>query len=290
MESAARVVVGVLLLVAAAAKLRLRGELPPLLAAYGVPHALRLPGAVGLVLAEAGVGALLVAARADATAYAALGLGVVFAAAAAIARIRGHRRLRCGCFGAHERSWASVTARALGFTALAGVTVAGDELNAGSFSRDAFVFVALGVLAAAVLVLAVLVLALYRQVGVLSLRIAPHGPLELDEEGPPVGTPAPALAGLERRGGELVAFFSAGCRLCRDLAPGVRALARGGLAVHVAHEEEQPAVFERWNVPGVPFVVVVVDGVVAAKGLVNTLEQLDALVATGQARRGHAAA
>jgi hypothetical protein len=34
----------------------------------------------------------------------------------------------------------------------------------------------------------------------------------------------------------------------------------------------------------------VIDGVVAAKGLVNTLEQLDGLVATGRARREHAAA
>jgi hypothetical protein len=49
-------------------------------------------------------------------------------------------------------------------------------------------------------------------------------------------------------------------------------------------------VFERWSVPGTPFVVHVVDGFVAAKGTVNSLEQLDGLVALGAARLEHATA
>jgi len=56
------------------------------------------------------------------------------------------------------------------------------------------------------------------------------------------------------------------------------------------YEGEEAAAFARWNVPGSPYAAHVVDGVVAAKGLVNTLEQLDALIATGSARRAHAAA
>ena len=291
MEPAARAAVAIVLLVAAGAKLRLRAELPGLLAPYGVPRRLRTPAAVALVAAEALVGVLLLAdVAADPAAYAALALGAVFLAAAALARLRGHRRLRCGCFGAHERPWAWVAARALGFAALAGLAAFGSELEIGSPSRDTLVLGALGVLTVSVLALTVLVLALYRQVGVLSLRLAPHGPLELAAEGPPVGRPAPALAGLDRRGGELVAFFTDDCRLCRDLAPSVRALAREGLRVRVAYEHQQPAAFDRWNVPGTPFFVHVVDGVVAAKGLVNTLEQLDRLVATGRARRRGAAA
>jgi hypothetical protein len=37
-------------------------------------------------------------------------------------------------------------------------------------------------------------------------------------------------------------------------------------------------------VPGTPFAVHVVDGLVAAKGTVNTLEQLDGLLAAGRGR------
>jgi hypothetical protein len=183
-----------------------------------------------------------------------------------------------------------VLARGAGFAALAALAVWGDGLEASAPGRDALVLVALAVLAAAVLVLGALVLALYRQVGVLTLRLGPRAALEVPEEGPAVGRPAPPLAGLERRGPELVAFLSEDCRLCRELAPSVRALAREGLAVRIVDEGEEPKVYERWNVPGSPFVVHLVDGVVGAKGLVNTLEQLDGLIAAGTARRAHAAA
>jgi Methylamine utilisation protein MauE len=286
---AARIAVGLLLVAAAGGKLRVRGELPELLGAYGVPEPLRRPLAPALVGVEVLVGVLLLI-GVDAAAYAALALGGIFVLAAVGARLRGFRRVRCGCFGADERPWALVLARALGFTGLAGLAAFGGGLDLGTVSRETVIFVALGVLAAAVVLLSLLVLALYRQVGVLSLRIGPRAPLELDEEGPPVGTPAPALGGLARRGGELVAFFSDDCRLCRELAPGVRALAREGVGVHVVYEGDDGAAFRRWNVPAAPFAVHVVDGVVAAKGLVNTLEQLDTLLAIGNARRAHAAA
>ncbi|MDQ3890234.1 MAG: thioredoxin family protein, partial [Actinomycetota bacterium] len=210
-----------------------------------------------------------------------------FSAIVARARLAGARRLRCGCFGTKERSSALVLVRALAFTALAGVAAFGDELRP---SRDALFLAALAALAVAVAVLAVLVLALYRQVGVLALRIGPRAALELAEEGPNVGAATPPLAGLSREGGVLVAFFSAGCRLCRELAPAVRALEREGLRVRIVYEEEEAEAFGDWNVPGSPFVVYALDGKVAAKGLVNTLEQLDDLVALGVARRQRAAA
>ncbi len=47
---------------------------------------------------------------------------------------------------------------------------------------------------------------------------------------------------------------------------------------------EDGGAIERWEVPGTPFVVLVVDGTVAAKGLVNTLEELEGLVALGERR------
>jgi hypothetical protein len=64
---------------------------------------------------------------------------------------------------------------------------------------------------------------------------------------------------------------------------------RQGLSVRVVEEEQEEDAFARWNVPGTPFVVHLVDGVVAAKGTVNTLEELELLLDTGRARV-HAAA
>ena len=76
----------------------------------------------------------------------------------------------------------------------------------------------------------------------------------------------------------------------RALAPGVRAFEREGMPVRTVYEHEEPSVFERWSVPGTPFLVHVVEGLVAAKGTVNSLEQLDGLVALGSARMEHAPA
>jgi uncharacterized membrane protein YphA (DoxX/SURF4 family) len=285
----ARILVGLLLVWAAAAKLRRRDDLPDWLSAYGLPARVARPAAWAVMVAEAVVGVMLLAGLAlPASAYAAVALGAVFVVALAQARLRGVARLRCGCFGASEGRTSLLLLRAGGFTALAALAALTDGSDV-SASRDTLVLVAIGVLAVAVAVLALLVLALYRQVGVLTLRLGPRVPLELAEEGPEVGAPAPALEGLQLRGAELVAFFSPGCRLCRQLAPGVAALAREGLAVRVVEEADDELAFERWNVPGTPFVAHVVGGVVAAKGTVNTLEELEQLLATGGARVNAAA-
>ena len=289
-EPFARLAVGMVLLASAAAKARSWRELPDLVGGYGVPLALRMPAAVVLAAVEAALAVLLLVGVAPrVTTLAAVGLGLVFTAAVALARVRGKKRLRCGCFGTRERSTRFLLVRAVGFTLLAGLAAWGGELGVVSPSRDSLVFAVLVVLAAAVAVLAVLVVALYRQVGVLTLRVGPRAALELAEEGPAIGLDAPPLGDLPRRGDVLVAFFSADCRLCRELAPAVRALAREGLPVRTVYEEEDRDSFTRWNVPGTPFAVHVVDGVVAAKGLVNNLEQLDELVALGANRRRHVA-
>jgi hypothetical protein len=284
----ARIAVGLLLVGAAVAKLRRWRDVPDVLAAYGIPRRASAPLAVALVGAELTVGALLLVGVPGA-AVAALGLGVVFVAALAQARLRGITRLRCGCFGGGVRRTTLILARAVAFTALAGVAAFGGEVDVSGPSSDSVILGALAVLALAVAVLALLVLALYRQVGVLTLRLAPRVALELADEGPAVGDPAPALERLARQGAELVVFFSPNCRLCRQLAPGVAALAREGLAVRVVEEQEEEDAFERWNVPGTPFAVHLVDGRVAAKGTVNTLEELDGLLAMGTRRVGAAA-
>jgi NADH:ubiquinone oxidoreductase subunit K len=281
----ARFVAAAILLWAAAAKAAARD--PERLEPYGVPRALRPPGYLALALVEAAVGAALLIGLSFAP-LAAIGLGVLFALALARARARGIRRLDCGCFGAKEHRVEVLILRALAFTAVAGL--AAFPLEVSRPSGQALVLIALVVLAAAVVVLAALVLALYRQVGLLTLRVGPGVAFELAEEGPPLGEPAPELTGLAGSGPELAVFFSPGCRLCRQLAPGVRALGREGLAVHVVYESEQPQTFERWAVPGTPFAAHIVEGTVVAKGTVNTLEQLEQLVSIGEERVERAAA
>ena len=282
----ARFVVAVALLWAGVAKLASRDS--SFLAPYGVPARWRGAALAAVTGIELAAGLLLLA-GVRAAAVAAVVLGGVFVAALASVRARGVRRLRCGCFGAKERSTDLLLGRAVLFTGIAAFGAFAD-VEVGRPSSDAVVFAALVVLGVAVLALAALVLALYRQVGVLTMRLGPGVALELAEEGPPVRDVAPELDGLNRVGEELIAFFSSDCRLCRAIAPGVRAFEREGMPVRTVYEHEEPSVFERWGVPGTPFLVHVVDGFVAAKGTVNSLEQLDGLVALGSARMDHAPA
>jgi uncharacterized membrane protein YphA (DoxX/SURF4 family) len=289
LSTIARIVVGLVLLWAAAAKLRRREDLPGWISAYGVPARHAHYTAWAVMGIEAVLGILLVVGIAmPLTAYAAVGLGVVFLAALGQARLRGVERMRCGCFGAAESRTDHLLLRAGGFTALALVAALGGGLEV-SASSDTVVAVVLVLLSGAVVLLALLVFALYRQVGVLTLRIGPRVPFELAEEGPRIGEGAPALDGLRGRRSEVVFFFSSTCRICRQLSPGVAALARQGLAVRVVEEELEEDAFSRWNVPGTPFVVHLVDGVVAAKGTVNTLEELEQLLDAGRARMNAAA-
>jgi hypothetical protein len=291
-DVALRLGVGIVLLVAAVAKVRSRADLPDIVRGYGIGAGLARPAAVALVAVEALLGLLLLAGVAPlAVSVAAVALGLGFVAAVARVRAAGVQRLRCGCFGTAERSTGFLLARAAAFTGLAGLAAAATAFGPLSISREDGLVVAVAVLALAVLALGALVLALYRQVGLLTLRVGPpQGALELEGEGPDLRAPAPALDGLLRRGSELVTFVSPTCRLCRDLLPGVQALGRDGLAVRVVDEGRDPDLFRAWNVPGSPFAVHVVDGVVAAKGLVNTLEQLEGLVSLGIARSVRAAA
>lgn len=291
MDTAFRLAVATVLLGAALAKIRARREFIRGLEAYGVPGRFRPAVWALVVTVEGTLGALLVlGAFARSAAYGAIALGLVFVAALARARLSGARRLPCGCFGGRrERSTSFLLARAGLFTALAAVTAAAQEGKVPSPSAETAVLASLALLAVGVLGLGVLVLALYRQVGVLSARLTPQGALELAEEGPEIGRPAPELDDLARTGSALVAFFSPTCPLCRDLAPAVGALRRDGIQVRVVDEAADQEAFERWNVPGSPFAVHVLDGAVMAKGLVNTLEQLDGLVSLGQARRRAAA-
>jgi hypothetical protein len=291
-DVALRLGVALVLLAAAAAKVRARTDLPEILRGYGIGAGLARPASIALVAAEALLGVLLLAGVAPlAVSLASVGLGLGFVVAVGRVRAAGVRRLRCGCFGTAERSTGFLLARAVAFTALAGLAAAATAYGPPAVSTDEWLAAAVVVLAVAVLGLGALVLALYRQVGLLTLRIGPpQGALEIEGEGPKLGAAAPALLGLRGSGSELVAFFSPTCRLCRELLPGVQALGRDGVSIRIVDEGRDPDVFHVWNVPGSPFAVHLVDGVVSAKGLVNTLEQLEGLVSLGLARSVRAAA
>ncbi len=241
----------------------------------------------GLVAVEALLAAWLVSGRAqEAALVAAAILFGSFAAGLGARRFRGQRTSSCSCFGAEKtRPTMLLAARA---AALAAVCAFG-ATNPGTPDRTVIATGAVGVLAVAVAVLSVLVIGLYRQVGVLHARIGPRMPLEIDEEGPPIGAAAPSLAGLVGEGGVLIAFLGVGCRVCVTLEPALRRLPDEGLDVRIVYDIEAPADFAAWNVPGTPFLVHVVDGVVRSKGLVNTVEEIDALLSIGYAREAHAA-
>jgi hypothetical protein len=147
-------------------------------------------------------------------------------------------------------------------------------------------------------VLAVVVIALARQIGVLHLRLAPVGALEVDGEGPPVGEAIEARSSRDRDGTativggpgpeRLVAFVSTTCPICEQLMPSLPAAARSaGLVLQAVTD---PELERAHDVPGTPFLLVLDEmGVVRAKGTVNSLEQVEGLVDTARRRIASAA-
>ena len=164
----------------------------------------------------------------------------------------------------------------------------------------------------AVITLGVMLWALSRQVGVLFERVAPMGALMTDA-GPAVGEASPSfqLRGIQSEavsiGGAaaqptLLFFLSPTCPVCKKLIPVLKALVkdeRRGLQVVLASDGEEadhlrfvreqglealPYVLSTelgmgYRVSRLPYAVLLdTQGVVAAKGLVNSREQLDSLL------------
>ncbi len=169
------------------------------------------------------------------------------------------------------------------------------------------------VLWVAVLVLAGVVVALARQVGVLYERVAPAGAL-LQAHGPAVGAAAPVVEATDLAGrpfaigrargdgrGTLLFFLSPTCPVCKTLLPVLRSIARreGGwldvvLASDGPRQEHEafvraerldafpyllsPALGMTWQVGKLPYAALIdADGIVRAKGLVNSREHLESL-------------
>ena len=235
--------------------------------------------AVAVPVLEIAVGAGLLA-GVEAAGWAAAALLAAFTAALVVELASGSAPPSCGCLpGVASRPGPLTVLRNAALAAAAIAVGLGLHPRLG----EGFWAVTYVLLWAAVIGLAVLVLALYRQVGVLHLRLGPRGAFEHEGEGLPLGEPAPE--GLE---GSLVVFTSRACPICSQIVPGLRPLASDhGLHVeHARDEDEQGRRLHDWfMVPGTPFAVYVDNGgLVRAKGTVNTLEQLEGVVITGRAR------
>jgi methylamine dehydrogenase accessory protein MauD len=165
-----------------------------------------------------------------------------------------------------------------------------------------------------VVALAVVVAALARQIGVLHERVSPAGAL-LGREGPRPGEPAPVVEVEDGEGARLrigapdpggastlLLFVAPACPICKVVLPIARSLrsAEGGrLRLVIAsdgprgeHEaflreqrlERETVVLSAplglaWQVPRVPYAALIdAQGVVRARGLVNTREHLESLL------------
>lgn len=159
-----------------------------------------------------------------------------------------------------------------------------------------------------VLLIVMCVVVLFRQLGVLHLRFGPRGALGLNE-GPPLRSEAPVAEVVDMRrrkhriGGvgsaTTLVFVSPRCAICEDLVPAIRALHRampsGARLLVVSDGDEEasaayarqlssvpvvadPNVAQLYRVVETPFALHIdPDGIVARKGVVNTLEQLESV-------------
>ncbi|HEY5597690.1 MAG TPA: methylamine dehydrogenase accessory protein MauD [Kiloniellales bacterium] len=174
----------------------------------------------------------------------------------------------------------------------------------------------------AVLGLGAVVFALTRQIGVLYERVAPAGALIIDK-GPAIGLRPPVfelrdMAGKAIKIGGIAAskrptflfFLSQSCPVCKELLPTVRSLAaaeRDRIDFVLASDGDSAELTQFWRDQGLqalPFVVsrelgmtfqigklpyaVLIDaeGVLRAKGLVNTREHLESLISAMEAGVG----
>ncbi len=158
--------------------------------------------------------------------------------------------------------------------------------------------------------LAVLLFGIARQVGVLHERVAPMGAMT-SERGPAVGEKAPRLPAhtldgesLEIGGpsghSRLLLFISPSCPVCKKLLPIASSVMRAErieiILIGDGEHAKQRAMIEEFHLEGItyvnsprlglvhqvgklPYAVLLdADGVIRAKGLVNTREHLESLV------------
>jgi Methylamine utilisation protein MauE len=282
----AGVVLGLVLLGSAGAKLAAPSGTRAALATFGLKSPRARESAWGGAVAVEALLGVGVALGIDAAAYAAAALMLAFAALLARALRAGRAGQPCGCLGARSR----VSAAALVRTLMLAVAFALLPLVPDTDpSAETWLAVGLGIALAAIAVLAVLLFALAREVGELRRALPPQLPLEIEGEGPARGSRAAAIERFVPQPSArfaLAVFSSEGCPMCRALEPAVAALQRDPLlAVEVFDEHEDADVWRAHAIPGSPYALVLaLDGTVLAQGTFNSARQLEALVATAEAR------
>jgi len=274
-----RVLLGAVLLVAAAGKIRAGGRARDALRSYGIASGrTRAALWVGAIAAEAGLGIAL-AMNAPGAAEAAAGLMGLFALGLVWAIATGRAGKPCGCFGVRSRiGWPAVARAGL----LAGALAALPFLPDAHLSTDAWLTAGLVVALAAVVGLAVAVLALARELGELRIAVAPQAALSLEHEGPELGSRLDLIERFERAAPLAVAVFtSPGCVLCTALEPSLRLVASDPeVELELFDEEADAEAWRELGIPGSPYAVVLsADGDVLAKGTFNSLYQLESLLA-----------
>jgi len=158
------------------------------------------------------------------------------------------------------------------------------------------------------------VVGLVRQIGVLHGRLAPAGALMVDK-GVAVGQSAPQITAADRHGrpvnfgyagerAQLLFFLSPTCPICKSLLPALKSIAREQAprldVVYISDGEPQaqqaliaehqlesaiyvvsPEVGMTFQIGKLPYACLIdQDGVLRAKGLVNSREHLDSLFET----------
>jgi hypothetical protein len=273
-----RVLLGVLLFGAGAAKLRAGRKGRDALRSYGFASGqARAALWAATILAETALG-VGVATRVSGAAEGAAALLAVFAVALVVAIGRGRAGSPCGCFGGRSRIGWPAVARA---TALAAAFAALPIIPGTHLSTDAWLATGLVVALVAVAGLAVAVLALARELGELRLAVAPQSALSLEDEGPPLGSRIELIERFERSAPLALAVFSSpGCALCQALEPSLRLVASDPeVELELFDEEADVDAWRALAIPGSPYALVLsADGDVLAKGTFNSLYQLESLL------------
>jgi hypothetical protein len=281
-----RLGLGIVLAGAALAKLVRARESIAGLASFGFTGGPLRPLAwAGLIAVELSlaVGVLL---GSDPAAFAASGLMLLFAALTAGAIFRGRAGSPCPCFGPHSRvSWLGVLrnlALAVGFALV-------PLLDSIEVNTEGWLGIGVAVALLGCAGLAVAVLALAREVGMLRLQLGTQAALEIEGEGPEIGSRAIELAERMGRNGAdlgLAIFTSEGCRLCQTLAPAIDNVAQDPrLAVARFDEVAEADLWRSLGIPGSPFALALdQEGTVLAKGTFNNLAQLESVLATAEKR------
>jgi hypothetical protein len=292
-ETAFRLLIAGVLGYAAVAKLSAPRAGLAGLGAFGFPdNSLRPVAWASLIAIELGL-AIGVALDSAAAAYGAASLMALFAALEVGQILRGRAGAPCACFGPRSKvGWLGV-ARDLALAAGFALVPSLDSISIGT---QGWLAIAVGAALLTSAVLAVAVLALAREVGMLRLRLGTQGALEIEGEGPELGTRSEELArrlatngaALGSNGASLglAVFTSEGCHICQTLAPAIENVANDPrVAVRVFDEVAEAELWRSLGVPGSPFAVALGrDGKVLAKGTFNNLAQLESVLATAESR------